>query len=78
MPFGILLLATGALSLIFGSAKTSDFCVDALKHVWTAARGNLSQIKRLVIDLDIPHAAENEAHPISRNARASGSTERDD
>ena len=52
MPLGILLLATGALSLIFGSAETSDFWVDALQHWWTAARGNLSHIKRLVIDLD--------------------------
>ena len=52
VPFGILMLATGALSLIFGSAETSDFWVDALQHWWTAARGNLSQIKRLVIYLD--------------------------
>ena len=52
MPLGILLLASGALSLIFGSAETSDFWVDALKHWWTAARENLSHIKRLVISLD--------------------------
>ena len=30
-PFGVLMLATGALTLIFGSAETSDFWVDALK-----------------------------------------------
>lgn len=36
VPFGILMLATGALSLIFGSAETSDFWVDALQHWWTA------------------------------------------
>ena len=52
MPFGILLLATGALSLIFGSAETSDFWVDALKHWWTDARTKLSHVKRLVIYLD--------------------------
>ena len=52
VPFGVLLLATGALSLIFGSAETSDFWVDALQHWWTAARDKLSHIKRLVIYLD--------------------------
>ena len=52
VPFGILMLATGALSLNFGSAETSDFWVDALQHWWTAARGHLSHIKRLVIYLD--------------------------
>ena len=52
MPFGILLLATGALWLIFGAAETSDFWVDALQHWWTTARTQLSHIKRLVIYLD--------------------------
>ena len=52
VPLGILILATSALSLIFGSAETSDFWVDALQHWWTAAGSNLSQIKRLVIYLD--------------------------
>jgi transposase len=52
VPFGILLLATGALTLIFGSAETSDFWADALQHWWTTARTQLSHIKRLVIYLD--------------------------
>ena len=52
MPFGILVLATGALSLIFGSAETSDFWVDALQSWWTSARTKLAHIRRLVIYLD--------------------------
>ena len=33
-PLGILMLATGALTLIFGSQETSDFWVDGLKLWW--------------------------------------------
>jgi len=52
VPFGILLLASGALTLIFGSKETSDFWVDALQGWWTGVRANLSHIKRLVVYLD--------------------------
>ena len=52
VPLGILVLATGALSLIFGSAETSDFWVDALHYWWSNARTKLASIKRLVIYLD--------------------------
>jgi hypothetical protein len=31
VPFGILMLATGALTLLFGLAETSDAWVDALQ-----------------------------------------------
>jgi hypothetical protein len=49
---GILVLATGALTLIFGSRETSDFWVDGLKLWWTQARAGYGHIRRLVIYLD--------------------------
>jgi transposase len=52
VPFGILMLATAALTLIFGSHETSDFWVDALQGWWERVRGQLPQVKRLVIYLD--------------------------
>jgi hypothetical protein len=52
VPFGILMLATGALMLLFGSAETSDAWVDALQKWWLQVRANLVQVKRLVIYLD--------------------------
>ncbi|MBX9682052.1 MAG: transposase [Gemmataceae bacterium] len=51
-PLGILILATGALALIFGSRETSDFWVDGLKRWWGTARGQFAHIRRLVIYLD--------------------------
>jgi transposase len=51
-PFGVLMLATGALTVIFGSAETSDFWVDALKVWWLGVKDNLGSIRRLVIYLD--------------------------
>jgi transposase len=45
-------LATGALTVIFGSAESSDFWVDALQLWWLQARANYGHIKRLVIYLD--------------------------
>jgi Rhodopirellula transposase DDE domain len=52
VPFGILLLATGALMLLFGSAETSDAWVDALQMWWLQVRADLVQVKRLTIYLD--------------------------
>jgi hypothetical protein len=52
VPFGILMVATGALQLIFGARDTSDAWVDALKLWWLGVRGGLGHIKRLVIYLD--------------------------
>jgi hypothetical protein len=51
-PLGILVFATGALTLIFGSKETSDFWVDGLKLWWSVVKGELSHIRRLVIYLD--------------------------
>jgi Rhodopirellula transposase DDE domain len=51
-PFGILMVATGALMLVFGGRDTSDAWVDALTRWWTQVRGGLGHIKRLVIYLD--------------------------
>ena len=52
VPFGVLVLATGALTLIFGSTETSDFWVDALRMWWSQAQGGFGHIRRLVIYLD--------------------------
>ena len=52
VPFGILMLATGALTLLFGSAETSDAWVDALQAWWLQVRADLGHVKRLVIYLD--------------------------
>jgi DDE family transposase len=48
----VLMLATGALTVIFGSAETSDFWVDALKVWWLGVKDELGSIRRLVIYLD--------------------------
>jgi hypothetical protein len=52
VPFGILMLATGALMLLFGLAETSDAWVDALQMWWLQVRASLGHVKRLVIYLD--------------------------
>jgi hypothetical protein len=51
-PLGILVLATGALTLIFGSHETSDFWVDALKRWWQQVRDRFPHLRQLVIYLD--------------------------
>src|ERR1700704_2689283 len=52
VPFGILMVATGALMLLFGSYETSDAWVDALRVWWRQVRRGHGHIKRLVIYLD--------------------------
>jgi hypothetical protein len=52
VPFGILMVASGALMLLFGMRDTSDAWVDALTLWWLQVRGGLGHIKRLVIYLD--------------------------
>jgi hypothetical protein len=52
VPFGILIVATGALMLLFGSRETSDAWVDALQMWWLQVRSGLRHVKRLVIYLD--------------------------
>jgi hypothetical protein len=51
-PLGILILATGALTLFFGWRETSDFWVDALKLWWQQVRHQLVQVSQLVLYLD--------------------------
>jgi hypothetical protein len=51
-PLGILVLATGMLTIVFGECDTSDFWADGLKLWWLSVRGTMSHIKRLVIYLD--------------------------
>ena len=51
-PLGILMVATGALTLIFGTKETSDFLVDGLKLWWEQVKGGQNHIRRLVIYLD--------------------------
>lgn len=46
------MLATGALTLIFGTQETSDFWVDGLKVWWLQVRAKCGHIRRLVIYLD--------------------------
>jgi hypothetical protein len=52
IPFGVLILASGVLTLIFGSRETSDFWVDALKVWWLGMKDGLGSVRRLVIYLD--------------------------
>jgi hypothetical protein len=52
VPFGILMVATGALMLVFGSHETSDAWADALQMWWLQVREDLGPVRRLVIYLD--------------------------
>jgi hypothetical protein len=52
VPIGILMVARGALMLLFGSRETSDAWVDALQLWWHHVRSGLEHVKRLVIYLD--------------------------
>ena len=52
VPFGILMLVRGALTLLFGSRETSAAWVDALQIWWRQVRAGLGHIQRLVIYLD--------------------------
>src|SRR5512135_2654771 len=52
VPFGILMVATGALMLLLGSHETSDAWVDALQMWWRQVRSGLGYVKRLAIYLD--------------------------
>ena len=51
-PFGILMVASGALMLLFGSRETSDAWADALTLWWQQVRVDLGHVKRLVVYLD--------------------------
>jgi transposase len=52
VPFGVLVLLTGMLTLVFGSGETSDFWVDALQLWWCRVWRQYRGIRRLVIYLD--------------------------
>jgi hypothetical protein len=52
VPFGILMIASGALTLLFGAKETSDAWVDALRTWWRQVRLKLGHVKRLVLYLD--------------------------
>ena len=52
VPFGILIVVTGALMLVFGSHETSDAWVDVLQVWWRQVRRSYRCVKRLVIYLD--------------------------
>lgn len=52
VPFGFLVVATGAWMLVFGLRETSDSWVDAMQLWGTHVRGRFAHIKRLVIYLD--------------------------
>ena len=53
VPYGILNVVTGMLSIIFGTSfETSDFIADCLEMWWEENRGAFSHIKELVINLD--------------------------
>jgi hypothetical protein len=52
VPFGILMVVTGALTLWFGPRETSDAWADALHLWWQQVRAAHEHIKRLVIYLD--------------------------
>jgi Rhodopirellula transposase DDE domain len=51
-PLGILMLATGALTILFGAQETSDFWVDGLTLWWRQVKDGLRSVRRLVIYLD--------------------------
>ena len=52
VPYGILMVATGVLMLLFGSYETSDAWADALQVWWRQVRRSQKHVKRLVIYLD--------------------------
>ncbi|MCH8148252.1 MAG: hypothetical protein IH987_09715 [Planctomycetes bacterium] len=52
VPFGVLILGTGLLTLIFGKKECSDFWGDCMKAWWTSVRSRCRNIRRLVIYLD--------------------------
>ncbi|MCC7087308.1 MAG: transposase [Pirellulales bacterium] len=52
VPFGVLMLATGALTLLFGTAETSDFWGDCLHAWWESVRKQCRTVRRLVVYLD--------------------------
>ena len=57
MPFGVLILATGALTLLFGTHESSDFWGDCLKKWWELVRSQHRKIIRLLLKSDKANGA---------------------
>lgn len=68
IPFGILNILPGLLTIIFGSSfETSDFIVDCLELWWENNKQNYPDIRRLVLNLDNgPQLASNRTQFIRR------------
>jgi hypothetical protein len=52
VPFGVLILLTGALTLIFGCHETSDFWGDCLRMWWDRVKDQFPHVQRVTIYLD--------------------------
>ncbi len=53
MPFGILDVLGGLLTILFGTSReTSDFIADCLAQWWEANRARYAHVRQLVINLD--------------------------
>lgn len=68
VPFGILDVMTGLLTIIFGTSfETSDFIVDCLEKWWDKNNDRYNHIKQLVINLDNgPHNASHRTQFMKR------------
>ena len=51
-PLGILMLASGVLTVLFGSKETSDFWADGLRRWWEQVEGGCARVRTLVTYLD--------------------------
>jgi hypothetical protein len=51
-PLGLLVLATGALTMIFCQRETSDSWADGLELWWASVQGQWGHVQRLVLYLD--------------------------
>jgi transposase len=61
VPFGILEVMTGMITIIFGTSfETSDFIVDCLEQWWESNQDRLSHFNQLVINLD--NGPQNSSH----------------
>jgi hypothetical protein len=61
VPFGILDVMAGLLTIVFGcSYETSDFIVDCLEQWWEDNKDSYSHIRQLVINLD--NGPQNSSH----------------
>jgi hypothetical protein len=68
VPFGILEVVSGALTIIFGSSyETSDFIVDGLEKWYLSKKNEMAHVKTLVINLDNgPQSSSNRTQFLKR------------